>query len=62
MAVIWRDTEGWSEEDYERDRVFVGKQKMADGAQDVFVNGDSLIPEARPLEAVFRRLMLPEPG
>ena len=30
---------------------------MVDRAQDVFVNGDSLI-----LEAVFNRLMLLEPG
>jgi adenine-specific DNA-methyltransferase len=60
VAVIWRDTGAWSREDYERDRAFVEQREMAEGAQDVFVNGDSLIPEARPLEATFKRLMLPE--
>jgi hypothetical protein len=33
---------------------------MDGGAQDVFVNGDSLIPDARLLEATFRKLMLSE--
>ena len=60
VAVIWRDTEGWRKEDFERDRAFFQEQGMADGAQDVFVNGDSFIPDARPLEAAFKRLMLPE--
>lgn len=60
VAVIWRDTEGWSKEDLERDKAFFQEQGMADGAQDVFVNGDSFIPDARPLEAAFKRLMLPE--
>ncbi len=61
VAVIWRDTEGWSKEDLERDKAFVEEQAMAAGAQDVFVNGDNLIPDARPLEATFKRLMLSEP-
>ncbi len=60
VAVIWRDTEGWGREDYEIDRAFVEQHAMAEGAQDLFVNGDSLIPGARPLEATFKRLMLPE--
>lgn len=60
VAVIWRDTESWGKEDYERDRAFVEQHAMAEGAQDLFVNGDSLIPGARPLEATFKRLMLPE--
>jgi adenine-specific DNA-methyltransferase len=60
VVVIWRDTEGWSKEDLERDKSFIEKQGMDGGAQDVFVNGDSLIPDARPLEATFRKLMLSE--
>lgn len=58
MAVIWRHTEGWNKEDYERDRRFVEERAMAEGAKDVFVNGDALIPDARPLEATFEKLML----
>jgi adenine-specific DNA-methyltransferase len=63
VAVIWRDTRGWGEaEDYERDRDFVAGHGMAEGADDVFVNGDSLIPGARPVEPTFKKLMLPEGG
>ncbi len=62
VAVIWRDAEGWSKEDLERDKAFVEEQGMAGGARDVFVNGDNLIPDARPLEATFRKLMLAEPA
>lgn len=58
VAVIWRRTTGWQKEDYERDRSFVAEKGMAEGAKDLFVNGDSLIPEARPLEATFKKLML----
>ena len=60
VAAIWRETEGWNEKDFERDRDFVGENGLAEGADEVFVNGDSFIPEARPLEGVFKRLMLPE--
>ncbi len=60
-AVIWRDTEGWNKEDLERDEMFVRESEITEGAEEVFVNGDSFIPEARPLEGVFKRLMLAEP-
>ncbi len=60
VVVIWRDTEGWTEADYERDEQFVREQGLANGADEVFVNGDSFIPEARPLEAVFKERMLSE--
>lgn len=56
-AVIWRETSGWTEEDYRRDRDFVTAQKLTEGADDIFVNGDSLIPGARALEAVFKARM-----
>ncbi|MEW6504416.1 MAG: site-specific DNA-methyltransferase [Chloroflexota bacterium] len=56
-AVIWRETSGWTEDDYRRDRDFVTAQKLTEGADDIFVNGDSLIPGARALEAVFKAKM-----
>lgn len=58
--MIWRDTEGWTKEDLERDKAFGEEQGVADGAQDVFVNGDSLIPDARLLESTFGRLGVSE--
>ena len=58
VAVIWRDTEGWGEEDFALDADFVRESGIAAGADEVFVNGDSFIPEARPLEGVFKQRML----
>jgi adenine-specific DNA-methyltransferase len=57
VAVIWRETQGWTTEDFERDRDFVAEQKLTDGADDVFVNGDSLIPDARSLDPIFKERM-----
>ena len=62
VVVIWRDTEGWGEADFDRDRDFVRENSLAEGADEVFVNGDSFIPEARPLEGLFKRLMLAGPA
>ncbi|OGO40733.1 MAG: hypothetical protein A2Z03_05805 [Chloroflexi bacterium RBG_16_56_8] len=56
-VVIWRETEGWTEEDYQRDRDLVVAQKLTEGADDIFVNGDSLIPGALALEVVFKARM-----
>jgi adenine-specific DNA-methyltransferase len=62
VAAIWRDTEGWDEADFDRDRDFVRENSLAEGADEVFVNGDSFIPEARLLEGLFKRLMLAGPA
>ncbi len=57
IAVIWRTTDKWEQKDFERDRDFVAKEKLTEGADDVFVNGDSYIPEAKALEPLFKRRM-----
>jgi adenine-specific DNA-methyltransferase len=57
VAVIWRETEGWQKDDYECDRQFVAGQKLTEGADEVFVNGDSFIPGARALEPIFKARM-----
>ncbi len=56
-VVIWRETAGWKEEDYQRDRDFVVQHKLTEGADLVYVNGDSFIPGARALEGVFKARM-----
>nr|MBA2442254.1 hypothetical protein [Rubrobacter sp.] len=61
VAVIWRDTQGWEAADLERDREFVEREELTAEADEVFVNGDSFVPEARPLEPVFKQRMLAEP-
>jgi len=57
VAVLWRETVGWTEEDYRRERDFVAAQQLTDGADEIFVNGDSLIPGAQALETVFKARM-----
>jgi adenine-specific DNA-methyltransferase len=57
ISVIWRETRDWQKADFERDRDFVAGQNLAEGADEVFVNGDSLIPGARALEPVFKARM-----
>lgn len=57
VAVIWRETEGWGKKDFERDKRFVAEQKLTEGADEVFVNGDSFIPNAKALEPLFKSRM-----
>jgi adenine-specific DNA-methyltransferase len=57
VAVIWRETDGWQKDDYERDRAFVAEHNLTEGADEVFVNGDSYIPDARSLDRVFKERM-----
>lgn len=57
IAVIWRETEGWEKKDLERDKKFVAEQKLTEAADEVFVNGDSFIPNAKALEPVFKARM-----
>jgi len=60
VAVLWRDTAGWTEADYIRDRDFVAAHGLAEGVDDFFVNGDSFIPGAQALEGVFKARMFAE--
>jgi len=57
VVVIWRETEGWQKADLERDKKFVAERKLTEGADEVFVNGDSFIPNAKALEPVFKARM-----
>ncbi|RLF61876.1 MAG: hypothetical protein DRN16_03020, partial [Thermoplasmata archaeon] len=50
----WRETKGWTQEDYERDAAFVTEHQMTEGADEVFVNGDSYIPGAQSLDGLFK--------
>ena len=57
IVVIWRDTADWKEADFERDRKFVTDQGITDGADEILVNGDSVIPNARSLDPIFKARM-----
>ena len=56
-VVIWRDTTDWDEADLKRDKDFVTKHAMRDGADTVYVNGLSAIPKTRQIEPLFKERM-----
>ena len=62
IVVIWRETQDWDKAALERDVAFVNRMKLTEGADEVYVNGDSLIREAKALESVFKRRMFAEVG
>ncbi len=57
VAIIWRETQGWGEEDYKRDADFILRQKLNADADDIFVNGDSFVPGAQSLDPLFKERM-----
>ena len=57
VAVIWRETKEWTEEDFARDRDFVAEHNLGGDADTVYVNGDSVIPGAKPVEPMFKARM-----
>ncbi|MEE8390663.1 MAG: site-specific DNA-methyltransferase, partial [Anaerolineae bacterium] len=59
-VVIWRETAGWEQVDYERDKQFVAEHTLTKGTDEVYVNGDSFIPGARALEGLFKARMFAE--
>ncbi len=57
VAVIWRATEGWTEDDFAQDRDFVVQHNLGGDADTMYVNGDSAIPGAKAIEPVFKARM-----
>ncbi len=57
VTVVWRDTEGWTQEDFARDRQFVAESGLSDGTETLYVNGDSVIRDAKPVEPLFKARM-----
>ena len=60
VVVIWRETAGWKEEDWERDCRFIEEHKLAEDATEVYVNTNSIVPETVALDPIFKRLMFSE--
>lgn len=57
VLIIWRETEGWGEQEWERDYQFIQQHKLIEGADKVYVNTDSIVPDAESLDPLFKRLM-----
>ncbi|MCY3551165.1 MAG: DNA methyltransferase [Candidatus Poribacteria bacterium] len=60
IVIIWRETEGWNEQDWERDYNFIEERELTKDADKVYVNTNSIIPEAESLDPHFKRLMFSE--
>ena len=59
-AVIWRETAGWEDADYERDRDFIASRGLADGAERTLVNGGTCKSGFESLNPIFAGRMFPE--
>ena len=57
VVIIWRETAAWKQQDWERDYQFIQENELTEGAAEVYVNTDSLVPEAESLDPLFKRLM-----
>ena len=57
VVVIWRETTGWEQPDFERDYNFIQEHNLTEGANEVYINTDSNIPEAKSLDPLFKQLM-----
>lgn len=62
VVVIWRETQGWTQADYERDAAFVAEHKLVEGADEVFINGDSYILGTRSLDGLFKARLFGQGG
>ena len=60
VVIIWRETAGWEQENYERDYQFIQEQQLTEGMDEVYVNTCSNIPDAKSLDPLFKRLMFSE--
>ncbi len=57
VVIIWRETAGWEQEDWERDYSFIRKNKLTTDASEVYINTDSIVPDVKPIDPLFKRLM-----
>ena len=60
VVIIWRKTGGWEKPDWERDYRFIQEQELTRDTDEVYVNKDSIVPEAESLDPLFKRLMFLE--
>jgi adenine-specific DNA-methyltransferase len=56
-AVLWRDIEGWKEDDFQCEKEWLTSEKLLDGADRIYVSGTSSIEGAESLDPLFKRLL-----
>ncbi len=57
VIIIWRETAGWHPSDYERDYRFIQDHALTESVDEIYINTHSIIPDAKVLDALFKRLM-----
>ena len=57
VAIIWRETEGWGTADWEQDYRFIQEHKLTEDVDTVYINTNSIVPEAESLDPLFKKLM-----
>lgn len=57
IVIIWRDTKGWKQREWEQDYEFIQEHKLIESADKVYVNTNSIVPEAESLDPLFKQLM-----
>lgn len=57
VIIIWRETVGWHPSDYERDYRFIQDHALTESVDEIYINTHSIIPDAKVLDALFKRLM-----
>ena len=60
VVIIWRETGGWRQQDWERDYNFIQENKLTEGADKTYVNTDSIVPKIEALDPIFKGLMFSE--
>ncbi len=56
-VIIWRNTENWTVQDWEQDYQFIEQNNWTENVDDVYVNTDSIFPDAEAIDPIFKRLM-----
>lgn len=57
--VVWRDTTGWKEKDYEADRTYIESKLKQFEYDTLFINGQSTLPGYLMIEDIFKTKMIP---
>ena len=57
IAVVWRESQGWDRDDYDRDRQFIEENGISRKVDILYVNGGSCIPGAISIEPIFKERM-----
>ena len=60
VVVIWRTTKDWNKTELEADMKFVEENELTKDADEIFMNSETFVKNARLLDPVFKRRMFNE--